>query len=341
MQKIIFVLTFLALSFSAFAQLNPFPKNSIDSAVYQYYLSARDKNWTAFETQVLPYMEKDKRKVIPAATQIIYLMAQSVKASCYEKNVVKANDLLSKCDELFRKYEAKKTGYWNENDYILWEGMKTFWTVPLEKWRPWVKNKGVGTTTSARLDLPDFPFPPPLASGQSVLPKSFFNNCKKLGDIDQKLASVLGQQGYERSYFKVPGGFAIASRLEQINDDASSKQEPNRWSDQVPPVTSFSEFIGALFFPRVGFFRIVVFVVTDVPFNQKQTTVSKNEATSWLTQGKNVLPDAAVKLPINPNFNCTALIYEYKFTENQKSSLSTRFSVQTHLEKARLWNGLK
>ncbi|MEY4902254.1 MAG: hypothetical protein RLZZ292_69 [Bacteroidota bacterium] len=340
MKKLLFLFPFLIFNFSALAQFNTFPKNTVDSIVYHTYLSARDGNWTAFEKRVLLYHEKDKRKVIPAVTQIIYNMALSVQASCYEKDVPKAEGFLSKCDELFRKYETKKTGYWTTKDYVLWRGMKTFWSSPLETWRPLVKNKGVSVITRT-FGLPEFPFPPPNASGQTVLPNSFFKNCKKLGDIDQKLNTVLLQQGYERSYFKVPGGFAIVSRLEQINDDASSKQEPNRWSDQVPPVASFSEFVGALFFPRVGFFRIVVFMVTDVPFNQKQEAVSKNEATAWLADGKNVLPEGAAILPLNPNFNCTALIYEYQFSENQKSSLSKRFSVQTHLEKARLWGGLK
>lgn len=340
MKYYLITLLFFCVSNIAFAQLNPFAKNTLDYRVYEHYLTARNKDWLAFKDNILPIADSDKRKLKPAATEIIYNMAYSILAFLLEENATKAEVHLNKCDEWLAKYEVRKAAYWNDDDYVLWEGMKYFYTAPLENWRPSVKNKGI-SAINQNFGLPEFPFPPPQASSSEVLPKSFFNNCKNLGDIDKKLNLVLSKSGYERSYFKVPGGFALVSRLEQIKDDASAMQDPNRWSDQIPPVNSFSEYMSALFFPRIGYFRIVVFIITDVSFSQKREVATKQEAMTWLKQGNNILPEDAAKLPLNPNFNCTALIYEYQFTENQKSKLSNRFSAQAHLEKANLWNNLK
>jgi hypothetical protein len=341
MKQYLLFLYFAVASATAAAQFNPFKKGSHDYRVYEHYMMLRHYKWTVYADSVLPLMAKDKRELKPAATEIAYLMAQSIHASCIEQNVEKSQQLLNKADEWNRLYVVRKKKFWNEEDDVHWEGFDKFYLYPLERWRPYLKNKGV-VPVDKKTGLPEFPFPPPAASSQEVLPKSLFQKCKNLGDIDQKLNSVLSQQGYEKAYFKVPNGFALVSRLEQFNKtDASSMQDPNRWADQIPPITSFSEYMSALFYPRVGYFRIVVFVVTDIPFSQSGPTATKEEAKTWLREGKNILPAAAAKLPINDNFYCTALIYEYEFTESQKSKLSNRFSAKTHLEKAKLWNGLR
>lgn len=322
------------------AQFNIFQKGTHDYIVYEHYMKLRFYKWTLYPEIILPLMAEDKREIKPAATEIAYLMAQSIHASCIEQDIDKSQKFLDKADEWLRRYEVRKKMFWNYEDDIYWEGIKHFYTYPMERWRPYLKNKGV-VPIDKKTGLPQFPFPPPAASAQEVLPKSFFQKCKTLGDIDQKLSSVLSQQGYEKAYFKVPNGFAIVSRLEQIQNDASPMQDPNRWADQIPPISSFSEYMSALFYPRLGHFRIVVFIITDVPFSQTAQTASKEEAKTWLREGQNIFPTTAAKLPINPNFYCAALIYEYQFSENQKSKMVNRFSAKTHLEKAKLWNGLR
>ena len=48
--------------------------------------------------------------------------------------------------------------------------------------------------------------------------------------IASKLEAVLQQAGYsELSYYAVPEGFAILTRLEKINTDGSSLPEEERW----------------------------------------------------------------------------------------------------------------
>ncbi|MBV8774528.1 MAG: TonB family protein [Deltaproteobacteria bacterium] len=73
----------------------------------------------------------------------------------------------------------------------------------------------------------DFPWPPPKASARVVLPGRLFQESNQqlpLRAIDLKLSTALESAGYlERSYFAVPDGFALVTRLEQIDIDGTPK----------------------------------------------------------------------------------------------------------------------
>ena len=77
---------------------------------------------------------------------------------------------------------------------------------------------------------PSFPWPPPKASASSKVPDNFLRETETkqiLHDIDRRLALALDKAGYfEKSYFSVPDGFALVTRLEQINADGTPKPEP-------------------------------------------------------------------------------------------------------------------
>ncbi len=67
--------------------------------------------------------------------------------------------------------------------------------------------------------FPEFPWPPE-SSATVVLPSAFLAKAvrRHLENVDQILASALAACGYyDRSYYAVPSGFALATRLEQIN----------------------------------------------------------------------------------------------------------------------------
>jgi prepilin-type N-terminal cleavage/methylation domain-containing protein len=96
--------------------------------------------------------------------------------------------------------------------------------------------------TSLRAKLtPKFPWPPPRASAFDIVPRDLLLGEKEaplLGEVDVALDSAFRQAGYvEKSYYSVPSGFAIASRLEQINQDGTPKDAADRWSigTRAPP----------------------------------------------------------------------------------------------------------
>lgn len=65
---------------------------------------------------------------------------------------------------------------------------------------------------------PQFPWPPPKASATENLPNIFFskveNHVTRLDDVDTKINKALESCGYyDRSYFVVPDGYALVTRL--------------------------------------------------------------------------------------------------------------------------------
>jgi hypothetical protein len=166
---------------------------------------------------------------------------------------------------------------------------------------------------------------------------------KTLGNLNDALISGLESTGYfDRSYYPVPDGFALATHLEQISADGASKAPPARWSAEAPRLEHFSlsDYVRALLTADPGYYRVVVFVVTDVPFAQSGAEPTMDQAQKWLGGGLNVLPASIASTPFSPNTVCTALIYEFTQSESRHPALllPSPLDAHTHLVKSGLWN---
>jgi prepilin-type N-terminal cleavage/methylation domain-containing protein len=163
-----------------------------------------------------------------------------------------------------------------------------------------------------------FPWPPPQASGFMVIPRSVMTPSSEaltFGDIDERLSLALRRTGYsEKSYFPVPGGFALATRIERILADGTPAAATERWEVTVGPLKRFNlrEYVSALFKSRPGHFRIIVFVVTATPFSSSGPVVTREQAMLWLNQGANKLPSNLIAATYGMDGACTALIYEFE-----------------------------
>lgn len=194
------------------------------------------------------------------------------------------------------------------------------------------------------VELPVFPWPPPKASSQVVLGIRRPPGAVRFGDIDTLLTAALMRGGYvERSYFAVPGGFALVTRLEQTYANGRPKPEPERWAVTVSPLSEFTleEYLKALLTANPGYYRVLVFVINDVPFSQTDKAVSRDEALGWLREGFNTLPLSVAVRPYSDQHRCTALVYEFEQPEAAKKTtvmkLPGRLTAKTHLERAALW----
>lgn len=187
-----------------------------------------------------------------------------------------------------------------------------------------------------------FPWPPPRASATFVLNKTQFKKAENLGGVDEILEKALSKTGYyDKSYYTVPNGFAVATKLEQINKDASPKKVPDRWSAKVDMQNfTFSEYISSLFTSKPGYFRVIVFVITDNTFRQKKSTVERTEAEAWVSDGAQSLPPEMLKRSFTANHTVTALIYEYEVPENSKKAqliAPSKHTAREHLVKSKLY----
>ena len=194
-------------------------------------------------------------------------------------------------------------------------------------------------------DFPKFPWPPPEASARTVISDQLLGKHEnaKVSDIEQMICRALDANGYvERSYFAVPSGFAMVTRLEQINDDATSMAKPeDRWAIELTRFKQFSleAYLRALFLANPGHFRVIVFVITPMPFSESKVTVRRDEALAWLKDGWNTLPVFVGKQNYSAEHVCTALIYEFIQAERGKvvrPKVPGVFSAADHLLKSRI-----
>jgi hypothetical protein len=202
-------------------------------------------------------------------------------------------------------------------------------------------------TTSFGEDLPTFEWPPPRPSARVEVPRQLLAaGPLLLGDVAERLEEALREAGYgDRSYYAVPGGFALVAELEQIEEDGSPRSGDERWSVKVParPTFSLAEYLRALFTSARGRFRIIVFAVTSEPIRHAQEGAEFEVATDWLLSGNSKLPPSVGSLGYGSTHSCTALIYEFERSEAVHETILTNPSAvsgQIHLAKAGIWAAL-
>lgn len=201
-----------------------------------------------------------------------------------------------------------------------------------------------------RFDIPEFPWPPPKASAKASIPSSMLaapGRAARLGDAAERLERALFASGYEEfSYFHIPQGFAVVTRLEQFYPDGRPKEAPARWVARLEPqpIFSLASYLKALFTAQKGYYRILVFFVTAAPINQGGKEVSRDEAAAWLHGGANMLPSSIGTLALTKDHYCMAFIYEFEqMTRDHPAALKIPGMLfgRAHLEKSAIWKNLE
>jgi succinylarginine dihydrolase len=173
-----------------------------------------------------------------------------------------------------------------------------------------------------------------------VLPDKLFESYRTLGEATGAILAALEQNGYvERSFFRTePGGVALVTRLERINDDGSPSAENERWAAAAQPLEStrsLLDLLHGLFFVDPGHYRVIVFVLQDLPFSQSAETITAQQAHAWLTSGANVLSPEIAALPFTGG-HVTVLIYEFASDGSKVQVVTSQLTGKQHLEKAGL-----
>jgi hypothetical protein len=201
----------------------------------------------------------------------------------------------------------------------------------------------------------NFPWPPPLASSQVVLPDRFFVASTagaagarlSLGEAAEHLNGILQEAGYGAgSYFRIPGGFALAMQLEQTKEDGTPLPGDARWAMKTKvPLDSLASLSRIFEGAPEGFFQVLVFVVTPVEFRDSQNKPSSADAGHWKYSGYSTLPSDVAALPWSKDTHCTVLVYEFvKPSAGEKGwesvayfADSGRMRAEDHLIRASLW----
>jgi len=178
-----------------------------------------------------------------------------------------------------------------------------------------------GSAAGGLSQFPDFrPWPPPGASAKDLLDDSLLrqpNGVTTLGDVSDALESAFRRGAYRQLvWFRAPGGFALVSRIEQIDADGGSLNAPERWDLDVANLSDSGGLIGIfkrLFAARPGYYRVILFAVTDEALsNQGGQQLTAEEANAWLDRGDDRLPASIARQIFTENHRCYYFIYEFK-----------------------------
>ena len=118
-------------------------------------------------------------------------------------------------------------------------------------------------------------------------------------------------------------------------------EQGSRWplTPQPPRIFSVASYLQALFSSNRGYYRVIVFVVTNKPLVQSSPAASYTSPRDWVWAGANRVPTAIGFLDYTSEVSCTALVYE--FHQESKGSevkmdLPGLLTGRTHLEKSNL-----
>jgi hypothetical protein len=196
-----------------------------------------------------------------------------------------------------------------------------------------------------RSGIPEFPWPPPTPSARYVIPRSLLLDSRNSGDaslsdVIRKLERALeGAEYFERSFFAAPDGIAMVTRLERIKPDGTPDYN-KRWITLNDSETfSLTNYIKGLLFYDPGYFRLIVFIITNKPFTAAGRSISAVEGSELLSKGYNVLPTAASRAIFSSDHTCTVLIYEFRKTKHGQTRQMnpSDLPARTHLERAMVW----
>jgi hypothetical protein len=194
--------------------------------------------------------------------------------------------------------------------------------------------------------LPAFEWPPPRYSAFVEIPRAWLApGDATLGSVADRLERAFDAAGYaERSYFWIPGGFALASRIETIRDDAAPAEGAERWAVEMDrPAQGFVDYIRALFDARPGLYRVIVFAATDRATSAGERAPSSSEARSWMYRGLMHLPASVGRLPYESEHHTMALIYEFEQPPDRSGARVRQPSSspgRVHLQKSGLLQAL-
>lgn len=162
----------------------------------------------------------------------------------------------------------------------------------------------------------EFPWPPPPASARAVLPSpSLLTGAATLGDVAERIENALGGLGYhERSYYQVPGGFALVTRLEQIDEFGVPLTDERRWLAGIAPVRppSLTGWLSSLFSAPEGRFRVIALILTSEVVGADGAAPSQADALGWVSAGDLNLTQCLADSPYTNAHILAALIYEFR-----------------------------
>lgn len=196
----------------------------------------------------------------------------------------------------------------------------------------------------SRAGIPVYPvWPPESPTWQFSLDRYIGSrDGMSLGTAGSRLQAAFESAGYlEHSYYAVPGGFAIVTRIEQMDSAGNRLRGSARY--ELPGQRTRDSLTNILYSLFVnappGYYRYIVVVVSVRPFATRNRLLDDDEALRRLRGGANRLSSVYRRVPFTEDYNVDALIYEFRWDggDNPVRMLEPgRVSPQDHLTRTGL-----
>jgi hypothetical protein len=169
---------------------------------------------------------------------------------------------------------------------------------------------------------PNFvPWPPPMPTASYAYPPDWLHKHRTIGDLSEDIEGVLRKSGYTQfSYTNVPGGFALATRFERIDQIDEPMADLTRWAPLAKDVPkSWLDAIKSRFVGRQGRCRLFVFFLTTDNRAPSREEPTVDEATKWSLGGIPTLQSELVNVLLTPAHRF--YVYEYEFVEESSDDI--------------------
>ncbi|MDO9600601.1 MAG: hypothetical protein Q7J47_23010 [Azoarcus sp.] len=198
-------------------------------------------------------------------------------------------------------------------------------------------------------DVPGLTWPLPAPSARMALPRDTGAWAQgrglKVGDIATQVQAAMTGAGYaERSFYRVPDGFVLVTRLEQIERDGTPKRGAERWNVGAPSLEEsfFLKVLRGMVGATSGNYRLFVFVVSTEDHAPTAVEPLYADAQVWFLRGSAGLASDTAQQPITARHRMSVLVYEFEATRRNKVMVRAPglLTCEAHLDKAGLWTGL-
>jgi len=199
------------------------------------------------------------------------------------------------------------------NIYQSISGMEEY--AGVDKWNVNALGDSGIRTRTAHAELPAYPWPPerPTSRFNLIRADTLFAALSFV-EVEQHLRHALAQADYyEMTVYQAPGGFVLATRLEAIDTQGKPLEGTHRYRLPKPEAEfTLSEYLKSLFFAPAGFYRFIIFVITDSPYQTSHEALGEDSASARLHGGASRLPSAYKNLHYSADHRTDALIYEFR-----------------------------
>jgi hypothetical protein len=187
--------------------------------------------------------------------------------------------------------------------------------------------------------LPQLPSPVPLMTIKQPIPvRKIFGgsvpNGLSLMDLEAHLSKALIDAGYSSFSYHGAGchGFAVMPEFEEI--EANGKRKSKIAVRRSP--FDLAAYFEGLFAAPYGYYRQIIFVVTDVPLTVDDEYPLESELRTIQRAGASALPNVYSRIAYEPSrYRFYALIYEFEKDEGDTAATlrgpKSRLSLDEHL----------